>query len=280
MKTILIADSGATKTEWCLLHQGKKRTIITQGLSPYFLTTAQLIDILDKELWKKIKDIDIQEIYFYGTGCSTKTNNAIVANAFYQRYKKAKITIDHDMMGAAISLCGSTKGVASILGTGSSACYYNGRTITQSRTGLGYALGDEGSGSYMGRKVLQYYLYQTFDAELQHAFDTKYNTDRTAILEQVYKQPFPQRYMATFTKFLADNRGHYMVENIIEDSLVDFYFAHLIKFKEVWKCPVHFVGGIAYAFKDVIKNLCTQYGLQLGTIHKRPMDGLVKLYSK
>lgn len=279
-KTVLIADSGATKTEWCLLHNNKRKTIITQGLSPYFLTTTQIIEILETELWKKIKVPIIDEIYFYGTGCSSTTNNKIVAKAFTPKYPNAAVMIDHDMMGAARSVCHHSKGIACILGTGSSACYYNGKKITDSRTGLGYALGDEGSGSALGRKVIQYYLYNTFDEELKIAFETKYNVTRNDILESVYKNPFPQRYIASFTTLLSDHRGHYMVENIIEDGLVEFFFKHIIKFKECWHQPVHFIGGISFAFKDIIKDLCNNYKLQLGSIIKRPMDGLVQLYQK
>jgi glucosamine kinase len=274
----LIADSGATKTEWCLLTNGKRKTIYTQGLSPFFLTTVQIIEILNKELWKKLKDIDIQEIHFFGTGCSNAENNKIVADALKAQYKKAKVYVDHDMMGAAKSLCHNSKGVASILGTGSSACFYDGKKITKSKTGLGYALGDEGSGSYLGRKVIQYYLYETFDAELKDAFEKKFNVTRKDILDNVYKKPFPQRYIASYTTFLSEHRGHYMIENIIEDGIVDFFFKHLIKFNESWKYPVHFVGGVTFAFKDVIKDLCNNYGLQLGSINKRPMDGLIKFY--
>ncbi len=274
----LIADSGATKTEWCLLSNGKRKTIYTQGLSPFFLNTLQIIDILNKELWNKLKNVDIQEIHFFGTGCSNKENNKIVADALKAQYKKAKIYVDHDMMGAAKSLCHNSKGVASILGTGSSACYYDGKKIVKSKTGLGYALGDEGSGSYLGRKVIQYYLYETYDAELKDAFEKKFNVTRKEILDNVYKMQFPQRYIARYTTFLSEHRGHYMVENIIEDGIIDFFFKHLIKFNESWKYPVHFVGGVAFAFKDVVKDLCNNYGLKLGSINKRPMDGLIKFY--
>jgi glucosamine kinase len=279
-QNILVADSGATKTEWSLLSNGKKKTVITQGLSPFFLNTTQIIDILDKELWKKLKEVPIQEIYFFGTGCSNTENNKIVAKALKNQYPKATIQVDHDMMGAAKSLCHSSKGVACILGTGSSACFYDGKKITKNRTGLGYALGDEGSGSYLGRKVIQHYLYETFDADLHATFEHQYKLTRKDILDKVYKEPFPQRYMASFTHFLSENRGNYMIENILEDGINDFFFKHIIKFNESWKYPIHFVGGIAYTFKDIVKDLCYNYGLQLGTIHKRPMDGLIKLYQK
>jgi glucosamine kinase len=280
MSNILLADSGATKTEWCLLSNGKSKRFYTQGLSPFFLNAEQINEILLKELWSKIKNVEIHEIIFFGTGCSNKENNMIVRNAFKKQYPKALIEVDHDMMGAAKSLCHNTKGVACILGTGSSACFFDGKKITKSRTGLGYALGDEGSGSYLGRKVIQYYLYDTFDAELKLALEQAYQVDRKTILDNVYKKPFPQRYIATYAKFLNDHRGHYMIENILEDGLNDFMFRHLIKFNESWKYPIHFVGSIAYYYKDVVKSLCLDYGFELGNINKAPMDGLIKMYNK
>ncbi len=280
MLNILIADSGATKTEWCFLQGKKKKIVQTQGLSPFFLNTQGIIEILNKELWPKLKGINFDQIYFYGTGCSNKDNNKIVALALKAQQPKAKINVDHDMMGAAKSLCHNAKGVACILGTGSGACFFDGKKITKTRNGLGYALGDEGSGSYLGRKILQYYLYETFDLELRIAFEKKYNTTRQEILENVYKKPFPQRYMASFCTFLSEHRGHYMIENIIEDSLFDFFFKHLNKINESWKHPIHFVGSLSFYFKDVIKDLCANYGFTIGNVYKKPMDGLIKLYQE
>jgi glucosamine kinase len=278
LMNILIADSGATKTEWCLLHENRKKTVITQGLSPYFVNTAEIVAILQKELLPKLKQQPVQEVHFFGTGCSNADNNRIVNNALKKLFPGAKTAVDHDMAGAARGLCHDQKGVACILGTGSSACFYNGKKIVKSRTGLGYALGDEGSGAYLGRKVIQYYLYDTFDEELKGIFDYTFHTDRVTILENVYKKPFPNRYLAGFAIFLAQNRGHFMVENIIEDGLNDFFFHHIVKFSECWKHPVYFVGGVAFGFKDVIKLLCNNYGLQCGKILQRPMDGLAAFY--
>jgi hypothetical protein len=124
-----------------------------------------------------------------------------------------------------------------------------GKKIVRSRPGPGYVLGDEGSGAYLGKKVLQYYLYEIFDEDLKYLFDKKYHTNRAEILQNVYRKPFPNRYLASFALFLSENRGHYMVENILEDGLNDFFFYHLIKYPEIWKLPVNFVGSIAFAFR-------------------------------
>ncbi len=274
----LIADSGSTKAEWCLLKGSTKKTFITQGLSPYFLSATQIQKIIEDELQPKMKGIEPDEIFFYGTGCSNPSNITAVKKALQQIFIKAKVTVDHDLMGAAKALCGKQKGIACILGTGSNSCYYNGKKIIKNSPGLGYVLGDEGSGAYLGKKVVQYFLYNTFDEDLMDRFKAKFNTNNNEILEAVYKKPLPNRYLANFTIFLAENRGHYMVENIIEDGFNDFFFNHIYKYRESWTLPINFIGSVAFGFKDVLKEMCSSYELQLGTVLKKPMDGLIKYH--
>lgn len=274
----LIADSGSTKCEWCLINDGKKKTIITQGISPYFLTTDQIIALLQKELMPKLKNVVVNEIYYYGTGLSNTNNVKIIKTALKKLFATAKIDANHDLLAAARALCGNKKGIACILGTGSNSCYYNGKKIVKNSPGLGYVLGDEGSGAYLGKKVIQYYLYNTFDEDLMNRFEKQFNTNKNEILESVYKKPLANRYLATFAKFLADNRGHFMVENIIEDCLNDFFFTHLNKYSESWTLPIHFVGSVAYGFKDILKDLCSTYELELGTVLKKPMEGLINYH--
>ena len=275
----LIADSGSTKAEWCLLDGKKKRNFTTQGLSPYFLSSEQIQVILQKELKGKMKGIEPDEVFFYGTGCSNPANVKLVKHSLQKTFPTAKVFIDHDLIGAAKALCGHEKGVACILGTGSNSCYYNGKKIVKNSPGLGFILGDEGSGTYLGKKVIQYYLYNTFDPDLMDRFNARFNTTTIEILDNVYKQPLPNRYLASFAIFLAENRGHYMIENIIEDGFNDFFFNHVYKYRESWTMPVHFIGSIAYGFKDVLKSMCETYELQLGKVMKTPMEGLVKFHT-
>ncbi len=278
MSIKLIADSGSTKTEWCLLQGKKKITVSTQGISPYFLDAAQVQAILVKELLPKLKKNVPTEIFFYGTGCSNPANVKMIRQSIEAVFPKAKITVDHDLAGAAKALCGHSKGIACILGTGSNSCYYNGKKIVKNSPGLGYVLGDEGSGTYLGKKVLQYYLYNTFDAELMDRFNSTYKTSVTEILDAVYKKPLPNRYLASFAQFLVENRGHFMVENIIEDGLNDFFFNHIYKYRESWTMPINFVGSVAYGFRDILKELCDSYELQLGKVLKSPMVGLISYH--
>ena len=240
MPIILIADSGSTKTEWCLINGKTKKTVITQGLSPYFLSAKQIELIIAAELVPKLNNIQPGEVFFYGTGCSNADNVKLVKSALKNVFKTAQVTVNHDLMGAARALCGTEKGVACILGTGSNSCYFNGKKIITNSPGLGYILGDEGSGAYLGKKVVQYFLYNTFDADLMDRFAAKFNTNSDQILSSVYKKPLPNRYLASFAIFLVENRGHYMIENIIEDGFNDFFFNHIYKYKESWTLPIHF----------------------------------------
>ena len=275
----LIADSGATKTEWCLLTGTKKKIFVTQGMSPYFINSEQMSAIISSELLPLLKKIHVDEIYYYGTGCSNPGNVTMVKKAIRKVFADAVIKVDHDLMGAAKSLCGDKRGIACILGTGSNSCYYNGKKIIKNSPGIGYILGDEGSGAYLGKKVIQYYMYNTFDEDLRSRFDAKFVTNTNEILNGVYKEPLPNRYLASFTIFLAENRGHYMIENIIEDGLNDFFFNHVYKYAESWTLPVHFVGSVAYGFRDVLADLCKTYQLELGKVIKNPLEGLIEYHS-
>ena len=275
----LIADSGSTKTEWCLLKNNKPLIFTTQGMSPYFVDGSGMEKIILQEVFPYLKKTSVDEIHFYGTGCKNPANIKMVKKVFQKLFKSASVEIDNDLSGAAKSLCGNEKGIACILGTGSNSCYYNGKKIVKNSPGLGFILGDEGSGAYLGKKVIQHFLYHIFDDDLRTRFDAKFITNDSEILEAVYKKPLPNRYLASFAIFLAENRGHYMIENIILDGLNDFFFTHIIKYKESAKLPVHFTGGIAFGFKDVIQQLCRNYDLQIGNVFRSPMEGLIKYHS-
>jgi N-acetylglucosamine kinase-like BadF-type ATPase len=278
---ILIADSGATKTTWTLLGSSKKSQITTAGISPYFFSEEQIAELLREKLLPRLGKQEAEAIFFYGTGCATPENQLLVKRGIQKAFgRRAKTEVQSDLMAAARALCGRSKGIACILGTGSNSCVFDGKKIIKNNPAPGFILGDEGSGAYLGRKTVQYFIYNTFDEELMHKFNLKFNTTYREILQQVYKEPWPNRYLASFTTFLGENRGHYMVENIIEDGISDFFFTHLYKYPETWRFPIHFTGSVAWHFRDVIKELCQAFELQLGTIMQSPMKGLILYHSR
>jgi N-acetylglucosamine kinase-like BadF-type ATPase len=278
VQSILIADSGATKTAWRLLENGKLIDFHTSGISPYHMSQSQIENLITEEFPKKILTKSISHVYYYGTGCKTSIKARIVARSLATFYDDANIHITHDLMGAAIATCGNKAGITCILGTGSNSCFYNGKKIVVNSPGLGYVLGDEASGAYFGKLLVQHFLYKKFDQALEKAFVKQFNVDKDEILHKVYRESFPNRFLANFAQFLSAHRGHYIIENIIEDGLREFFGTHLIRYPQIEKMPVHFVGSIAFHFQDKIDELCNVYGFHLGQILKDPMEGLTKFH--
>lgn len=276
--SILIADSGATKTAWRLLENGKKTTFYTKGISPYYMIKDEIRDLIQKEFPKKMLSKSIDEVHYYGTGCKTTSKANVVLRAIKEIYPAAVIRVTHDLMGAAIATCGKEKGIACILGTGSNSCYFNGSRIVANSPGLGYVLGDEASGSYFGKVLVQHFLYKKLEDTLEKSFKKVFNTDKNEILHHVYKEPFPNRYLAGFAKFLSMHRGHYIIENIIEDGLREFMGTHLLSYPQSNQIPIHFVGSIAFHFKDKIDELCKVYGFRLGHVIQNPIEGLTHFH--
>lgn len=247
-------------------------------MSPYFLDAAQMAAVIGQELRPGLSAGHFDAVYFYGTGAKNPANAKLIRTVLRQAFPGAEVAVTHDLLGAARALCGREAGLACILGTGSNSCYFDGRRIVRNSPGIGYVLGDEGSGAYLGKKLVQHYLYGILEPDLKKKFERLPGVSAEEILTNVYRKPLPNRYLAAFTTFLSANRGHYMVENIVEDGLNDFFFTHLLRYPQVQRYPVHFTGAIAWYFKDVVASLCADYGVTLGTVLKAPMEGLVRYH--
>lgn len=277
--TILIAESGSTKTDWCLIHQGKKKMLKTQGINPFFLMENEILSIFEQELKINPQKVKIDEIHFYGAGINSDDKKKLIEKCLKAYFGTKKAFSYSDMLATARSTCKNTKGIACILGTGSNTCYFDGKKISYKTQALGYVLGDEGGGTHIGKKVLQYYIHGIFDEELQSKFDLQFNTSITQILEQLYQKPFPNRYLAQFANFILVNRGHYMIENIAEDCLNDLFINHLLRYPQAHKVPIHFTGSVAFHLKDILQTLCLQYDMQYGTIAQKPLKGLIQYHT-
>lgn len=281
MSTVLLVESGSTKTDWCLLKKsGKPLHTQTSGINPHLQSGEAIAGLLKNELDAKYTRLHIDSIVYYGAGAGSDLKQKELSSILGKFFNVKKIEVASDMLAAARALCADKKGIVSILGTGSNSCYYNGKKITEQQPSLGFIAGDEGSGNHIGKRILQYYAYRTFDTELMLAFEQLYGTDIKAIVHKLYNEPFPNRYLAAFVQLAAQYRGHYMIENILEDCINDFFRHHILKYRQSWKLPLYFAGSVAYEFSDVIEALCQQYELELGTVVKSPMDGLIMYHKK
>lgn len=276
--SILIADSGSTKTDWCLIRHQKIKKFSTQGINPYFQLAGEIKHILTREIPKSIQSVQLDQIHFYGAGINSTDHQSIIKNCLQSVLTAKKINTYSDMMASAHATCGKTKGIACILGTGSNTCLYTGKKISFKTPSLGYILGDEGGGTYLGKKVLQYFLHEIFDEELMLSFQHTFQTNMTEILENIYRKPLPNRYLAQYAQFIFQHRGHYMIENIAEDCINDLFIHHLIRYPGVQRIPIHFTGSVAYYLRDLISATCEQYNLVMGKVIQKPMDGLITYY--
>jgi len=276
---ILIADSGSTKTFWAVVDQQEDFTTIqTQGLNPYFTTPEQTHEIILREL---VPDIDCQQvsaIHFYGAGCSTEKYNNRIRDQLHRFFPAARIDVHHDILGAARALFGNKRGIACILGTGSNSCYYDGSDIHSPIPSLGYLFGDEGAGSYLGKKFLSTYLKEELPEEIRCAFDRQYHYKLEDILTALYSKPFPNRFLASFSLFLHPMRDHPFIHDLICCSFLDFIKSHIFHYDHTTSYPIGFIGSIAFYYGDILREAFISQGLAVNSILLSPLKGLVKYH--
>ena len=276
----LIADSGSTKTTWVLLDAGNvKATIHTSGMNPYFHTSASIEALLQTDLVPFLTCDHVQDIHFYGSGCSTENNDRMISDALQQYFRKASVYIFHDILGAARALFGHERGIAGILGTGCNSCYYDGKNCHQEVDSLGYMFGDEGAGSNLGKSWLSLYLKKQVPEDLRTEFDHHYRFTLEDILNAIYNRPYPNRFLASFSEFLAPRQKHPFIGNLVKASFEAFVGAQLNHYVRYQPAPVAFVGSIGYFYREILEEVMHWHGLQMGKILRNPMEGLILFHT-
>ena len=270
---IIIVDSGSTKADWCLLSpEFSVEYIQTEGINPIYVNEDSIIGIVKNEILPKIV-ADVRSIYFFGAGCNLSIKNTLVFRALSRSFPLAEIKVQSDLMAACIALLGNKMGIAGILGTGAGSCFYNGESIVTLLPGLGYAIGDEGSGAYLGKKLIASYQRGLMPAELEIAFTTSYETDN--MLSKIYEDPYPSRVLASYTRFLSKHIHHPYVADIIRESLdqfVEIFILHLRHKHDVARIGI--VGSIAYHFSDILKEVIKAKGIEEIKIIQSPIEEL------
>lgn len=281
----LIADSGSTKTDWCLCYKGNTlRTTQTQGINPYHQSEEAIEEVLREELLPHLScnaadSRKIGKVLFYGAGCANATASNRVREAIHKILGVDDITIHSDLQGAARALCGHEEGIVCVLGTGSNSCLYNGKEIISNVPPLGYILGDEGSSAVLGRRLVGDCLKNQLPESIRDEFLAQYQLTQEIILEKVYRQPLANRFLASLTPFLSTHREVPEIHKLLIESFVDFFVRNVKLYRRPW-LPIHFVGSIAMVFADELKEAAESLGMELGTIMQSPMEGLIRYHSE
>ena len=278
---ILIVDSGATKSDWICLDKKGKQLFVTQtlGLSPEVLTRDVIEDRLANNFELSKNKEKVTELYFYGAGCGTDRMKSFLKEIFVAFFPNAKIEIREDTYAAIYSTTEiGRQSIVCILGTGSNCSYYDGNQLFQKVTSLGYILMDDGSGNFFGRKLLRDYYFHKMPQDLGMKFAKEFDLDADVIKNHLYKQPNPNTYLATFAKFIIENKAHPYCRGVIDKGLQQFVNNYIMQFELATKVPINFVGSIAYYLRDELKAIINRNDLVLGVILQKPIEGLVEFH--
>lgn len=277
---ILIADSGSTKIDWCVIDDGKVvRQIFTCGMNALLLTQEEMELRIADELAPKVADLAIDEVYYYGAGCVDADVCENARQAIAKSIKAKIIEVHTDLLAAARALCGHKAGIACILGTGSNSCFYDGNDIIDNVSPLGYILGDEGSGAVLGKHLVGDVLKCQLPKDLCEKFLQQYELDRLTIIRRVYREPQPNRFLASLTRFLLENMEEPAIHRLVLNEFKSFFIRNIANYPDYKTYPINFVGSIAYYYKDVLKEAADAVDCTIGTIIQSPMEGLVKYHS-
>lgn len=280
----LICDSGSTKSAWCLLDGSTPLHYTTQGINPFQQTEDTIRAILTQELLPQIHDTgSIDEVFFFGAGCTTD-KSPIVANAIRTSLTPDAKTIEvqSDMLGAAIALCGNQPGMVSILGTGSNSAYYDGNALVSCIPALGYILGDEGSGAYIGKRLVGDILKCQFSERIREMFLHETNETQASIIQKTYREPMANRFLASLSPFCHRHLEEEEIQAFIRDCFRQFFernIVPMVKMLDNGANTLSCVGSIAYYYKKEIEDVAGEYGIKIGRILQAPIDGLAEYFS-
>ncbi len=287
---ILFADSGSTKTHWCLMAaNGHASEVYTAGINPVLQSSAQITQTVDN-LLSQIGSLlwagTITHVFFYGAGC-TPEKKVIVRDILAAVFKKAQVQVESDMLGAARGLLQHEQGIACILGTGSGSCFYDGEKIAATVPSLGFILGDEGSGATLGKRLVADALKNQLTPELKEALLREYNITQADIIDRVYRQPMPNRFLAELSQFCARRIHEPSIRHLVYDHFDQFIKRNILQYPQLinqtaslnfklstLNFKIAFVGSIAYYYKEILQEVLTANGLTLGTLMQDPIEGL------
>lgn len=275
---IVVADSGSTKADWAFIDQEDTKILHTMGFNPVFHDAELIAQELSQAVAGKIDPLAVTQVYYYGSGCWDDRRKDVIRTALLQVFSNAVIAVHHDLLGAARAACHNEPGIACIMGTGSNSCLYDGTDVIDNVTNLGYLVGDEGSGTHLGKKIIRTYFYREMPAELVPEFEAFVGGGKDFILDHIYGEETPNVYMASFTPFLARHQTHPFVQRILYRSFAEFIDRHVRKYDGHMRVPIHFIGSIADVFRTTLEVILAERSMKTGRFVRKPIDELVAFH--
>jgi len=276
---ILIADSGSTKCSWALCD--KQENIIlkcdTIGFNPYFIDKKSILEHLKNSALKKYKG-EIGTVFFYGAGCSSEDKNNIIKESLSEFFKSTEIIVKHDIDAACYAMYNGNPNITCILGTGSNSCYFDGKNIVEHAPSVGFLIGDEGSGNYFGKKILNLYFNKALPNDLRHKLEENYETDWSVIKENIYGNDRANVYLSKYFPFMSENKDHPIIKDIIYKALNEFFDLHICCYENYKEVEINFIGSVSYYLSDEIHLSATKHNCKVGSIVQNPIKRLVNFH--
>lgn len=277
---ILIADGGSTKADWIALDNDKNEIfrVRTLGLNPAVIQEEELKNrIINMFQLINIKN-EVTEVHFYGAGCGTPKPVEVLRNVMQNIFVNANIHIAEDMLAAVYAASGKKPSIVCILGTGSNSCYFNGNEMEMLTASLGYIIMDEASGNYFGKKLLRDFFYNKMPKKIAKKFSSEYNLDADHIKYNLYKEPNPNMYLATFAKFMFEFKDEKYIKKTIRKGFEEFFKYRVLPYEKDTNTPIYFIGSIAHYFRDILEKVAEKYSLQISGVIQRPIDNLLEYH--
>lgn len=277
----LLVDSGSTKADWIAIDDAGKVLFTTQslGLNPEVLSKDEIINRLEDRFDISHNKNQVSSLFFYGAGCGTDRMKVFLTQVFQEYFPNAVVTVHEDTYAAVFATTPKgEKAIVSILGTGSNCSYFDGNVLHQKVQSLGYIAMDDCSGNRFGRHLLRGYYFNKMPADLAAEFETTYNVEPDPVKHNLYKEPNPNAYLATFAKFLIKHKDTEFCRQYIFEEMESFVENYIKQFDNYKEVPVHFIGSIAFYLKDELQSVLDKHGIQLGNVLRRPIDGLIEYH--
>lgn len=276
----VVTDSGSTKADWIFCTpNGPQSLVQTMGLNPFFHPAEMVEQVLQRDLAPQADLNQVEALYFYGAGCSDTKRVSIMTEGLRRVFPNAAIHVEHDLLAAARATCGHHAGIACILGTGSNSCLYDGSEIVDNITSLGYLVGDEGSGSHLGKYLIRGFFYREMPTHIADAFRVEFASDKTFVLDQIYGAT-PNVYLASLATFAHKHLDEPYIRELAMASFRTFISRHIFKYADHKELPIHFIGSIAYHFGDLLHEVLKEFQCTPGVILRKPIDRLVTYHQE
>jgi len=276
---IVVADSGSTKTDWVfILADGSHLLISSAGFNPVLHDESTIRHELEISFGELDMLDQVEQVFFYGSGCWDKKRADVIVRGIGPFFPNASIVVEHDLLGAARATCGADPGIACILGTGSNSCLFDGNDIIDNVTNLGYLIGDEGSGTHMGKRIIRAYFYREMPKDLEAEMREQFPGGKTDILDKIYESPKPNVFLASFASWIGDRAHHPFIQQLVKRSFDEFLDRHVRKYEGHEKLPIHFVGSLAHHLQHILRASCEERGLTVGKILPKPVGELVAFH--